>query len=572
MSDSAAAAPPIEAPPAETIVSTDILDRKWIDVNIPCKAACPVMTDIPEYIQAIMDGDYKTAYQINRRDNILPHSLGRVCNRPCEPACRHGREGLGEPVAICYLKRAAADFGYSAADVEKDPPRGQKVCIIGAGPSGLTAANDLAIKGYEVKLLEQFEAPGGMLRYGIPAFRLPYDLVAQDVQSIVDLGVELECNARIESAEQLEALKTEYDAVLMAGGCMLPKAMDLPGMDAQGFFWGLNFMMEANRELLTELDIHNVVVIGGGFTAVDCVRTAYRLGAANVTLAYRRTKDRMSAGDPEIECMEEEGIEMQFLVSPEEILTRDGKVVGIRLIRNRLVDGRPQPIEGSGFDRACEGVIMAIGQDTEDLPGTGLEAADGIHQDGNFFLAGDFRNGSGTVIEACADGRKVARQAHQFLAGIKGYRDEVHIEPVDHTTLPRTREDDFIPLTRMPHIPLSERLDKNREVETGFSNEDAEEEARRCYLCHYNFQIDIDRCIYCMACIDVMPVDCIKLAKDIQIDEDGGIHYEEAANWDETEAITIDNDKCIRCGNCVRACPVDCIPVSKYTLKTVEVT
>jgi ferredoxin len=172
------------------------------------------------------------------------------------------------------------------------------------------------------------------------------------------------------------------------------------------------------------------------------------------------------------------------------------------------------------------------------------------------------------VIEAAADGRKVARDVHQFLSGIKGYQDIVHIAEVKETG--RKRDDDFIPLQPMDETPLFERRIKNKEVETGFSKEKSLIEARRCYLCHYNFQIDISRCIYCLACIDVMPVDCIKMAKDVEVTEDGDLRFVEAESWDEVEAITIDNDKCIRCGNCVRACPVDCISISKYKLEVVE--
>ncbi len=568
--DIAAATAPDAPVSRERITSTDPLDRAWIDVNIPCKAACPILTDVPGYIQAILEGDFKRAYTINRRDNVFPHSLGRVCSRPCEPACRHGREGLGDPVAICHLKRAAADFGYTEEDVAI-VPNGKSVCVVGAGPSGLTTANDLALLGYKVTVLEQFEEPGGMLRYGIPAFRLPYDLVAKDIDAIRRLGVEIRCNQRFDGESMLERLRKHYDAVVIAGGCMLPSSVQLPGMDASGFYWGLDFMMRANRELLNDTPLGRVVVIGGGFTAVDCVRTSFRLGAVDITLAYRRTRDTMSAGQAEIDCMEEEGIAVEFLVSPTEIVTREGRVVGLRCVRNRLESGRARAIEGSDFIIDCDTVIMAIGQTNEELLDEEIPLENGLPQRGNVFLAGDYRNGSGTVIGACADGRKVGRRVHQFLSGIRGYQDVVHIEQISPEELPRTRQDDFIPLTPMPHIPVSARREKNREVETGYAQEASLTEARRCYLCHYNFQIDIDRCIYCMACIDVMPVDCIKLAKDIEIGDDGSLKYVEAKHWSEVEAVTIDNDKCIRCGNCVRACPVDCITISKYTLETVEV-
>jgi NADPH-dependent glutamate synthase beta subunit-like oxidoreductase len=548
--------------------STDILDRKWIDVNIPCKVACPIMTDIPGYIQAIMAGDYETAYHINRMDNVLPGVLGRVCNRPCEPVCRHGRDGLGDPVAICFLKRSAADFGLQPVKPEIKP-NSKRVCIIGSGPAGLTAANDLALRGCRVTVLEQAEQPGGMLRYGIPQFRLPYEVVAADVKSIADLGVTIETKIRIGSDSEIEQLKQDYDAVLLAGGCQVPKAVDIPGIKNEGVNWGLDFMIAANiEEPVTAPRTEKVVVIGGGFTAVDCTRMAYRLGAKEITLSYRRTKDDMYVGYHEIDAMQAEGIRLTFLVSPLSIESKDGRVTGIRFSHNRInnKDRSISPIPGSEFLLEADTVIFATGQKAEEhiVADRSRKAAD------NFFAAGDFRNGASTVIEAAADGRRAGREIYRFLTGAKGSRDIVKIEEIKETG--RERNYDYIPRQPMAETPLYERQIKDREVELGFSKERALIESRRCYLCHYNFQIDIDRCIYCLACIDVMPVDCIKMAKDIRVDEDGNLNYIETKRWDEVQAITIDNDKCIRCGNCVRACPVDCISISKYTLENMELT
>ncbi|MCK4761246.1 MAG: FAD-dependent oxidoreductase [Candidatus Aminicenantes bacterium] len=573
-----------------TRVSTDIIDRKWIDVNIPCKAACPIMTDIPGYIQAIMEGDFQKAYEINRRDNVLPGVLGRVCNRPCEPVCRHGRDGLGDSVAICHLKRCAADFGLKPLKPEIES-RGKKVCIIGAGPAGLTAANDLALKGYDVTILEQFHQPGGMLRYGIPQFRLPYDIVAADVESITGLGVKIKTGTRVDNDSGLEKLKKEYDAVLLAGGCMLPKRINIPGIDSKGVYWGLDFMIASNSEagagpqpmkegegsatpagkmsknerLSPGTGMKKVVVIGGGFTAVDCTRMALRLNAKEVTLAYRRTKDDMYVSAHELVAIEAEGIHLNFLVSPIGVETEAGSVSGIKFIRSRINRDRSiEPIAGSEFLMEADVLILAIGQQAE-----GEIAAGKKNKTADiFFTAGDFRNGASTVIEAAADGRKAAADIHKFLSGLAGYEDKIEITTVDETG--RKRDYDFIPLQPMDEIPLHERRIKDKEVETGFSKEKSLIESRRCYLCHYNFQIDIDRCIYCLACIDVMPVDCIKMAKDVQVDEDGNMHYIATDRWDEVQAITIDNDKCIRCGNCVRACPVDCISISKYKLEVIE--
>jgi len=273
----------------------------------------------------------------------------------------------------------------------------------------------------------------------------------------------------------------------------------------------------------------------------------------------------MSVGEFEIEAMEAEGIEFEFLVNPIDIETKNGKVTGVKLVRTSIEkDSTLKAIPGSEFILPADTVIFAIGQ-REEKEILGIEKLDQID---NFFITGDFRNGTSTVIEAAADGRRAARAVHKYLSGIKGFQDVIRIQKVDKTN--RIRDYDFIDRQRMDEIPLHERREKNREVEVGFSQEKSLIEAQRCYLCHYNFQIDISRCIYCLACIDVMPVDCIKMAKEIEIDEDGNLNYIEAESWSEAQAITIDNDKCIRCGNCVRACPVDCISISRYSLETVE--
>lgn len=548
----------------DTYVSTDKLDRKWIDVNIPCSTACPVMTDIPGYIRAIKDNDYKTAYRINRMENILPGVLGRVCDRPCEPVCRHGWDGLGDPVSICFLKRAAADYGMGPVSPEIKS-NGKKVCIIGAGPAGLTAANDLALKGYQVTILEQFDQPGGMLRYGIPQFRLPYDVVAEDVKSITDMGVTIKTNFRIEGAREIEKLRKVYDAIILAGGCANSKRINIPGIDSKGAYWGLDFIIAANREEL-DIPLGNVIVIGGGFTAVDCTRMSFRIGAKTTTLAYRRMKKDMYVGAHELEVIESEGIDTISLVSAVTVLTNvKGVVTGVKFIHNSIDEDRSiTPIVGSEFVMEADTVIFAVGQEADEK----VAETESAELKNDFSIAGDFRNGSSTVIEAVADGRKVASKVHMRLSNIKGFQDTIHISEIKDTG--RKRDYDFIPVQPMDTTPMRDRQIKNREVETGYSKEKSVTEAKRCYFCHYNYQIDISRCIYCLACIDVMPVDCIMMAKDIEVTEDGNLNYVETKNWNEVEAITIDNDKCIRCGNCVRACPVDCISISKYKLDVVE--
>jgi formate dehydrogenase major subunit len=254
------------------------------------------------------------------------------------------------------------------------------------------------------------------------------------------------------------------------------------------------------------------------------------------------------------------------LVSAVIVLSNDeGVVTGVKFIHNSINEERSiTPIAGSEFIMEADTVIFAVGQEADEK----VAETESAEPKNNFFIAGDFRNGSSTVIEAVADGRKVASDVHILLSNIKGYEDTIHISEVKDTG--RKRDYDFIPLQPMDTTPMRDRQIKNREVETGYSKEKSVTEAKRCYLCHYNYQIDISRCIYCLACIDVMPVDCIKMAKNIEVTEDGNLNYVETKNWNEVEAITIDNDKCIRCGNCVRACPVDCISISKYKLEVVD--
>lgn len=543
--------------------STKKYDMELIDINIPCRAACPVNTDVPGYIQAVMEGDYETAYKINRKDNVLPGVLGRVCNRPCENACRHGMGDYGDPVSICFLKRSTTDFGMKPVKLTTEY-NGKTVCVAGSGPAGLTVANDLALKGYKVTVFEQFDEPGGMLRYGIPKFRLPHNVVEADIKSIIDLGVEIKTNVLIKDSEDIQRLQGEYDAVVFACGCMLPEKIDMPDMGCEGVIYGIDFIMSANRDNV-KTTMGKVVVIGGGFTAVDCARMAYRSGADSVTLAYRRTSEDMYVGRNELEVMEFEEIDLMFSVSPVSIINRDGKVKGLKLIRNSITDNRKiMTIAGSEFVLDVDTVIFAIGQKangsmTENMP---------YKECDNFFTAGDYRNGTSTVINAVADGRRTAGDVHRFLSKTDGYPAVVNISEVNETG--RRREYDFIPAQEMNTTSLSERRVKNREVETGYTEKRSAIEARRCYLCHYVFKIDIDRCICCVSCSEAKPVDCIDMAGNINFDMEGRLHYFETDDWSKVETFVINNDKCIRCGACVRACPVNCISIYKYQLDATE--
>ncbi len=559
----------------KSFVSRDSRDVGWLIENIPCRTACPANTDIPGYIEAIARKEYSLSYEINRRDNIFPGILGRVCTRPCEPPCRHGFEGLGEPVSICHLKRAAWDFGrFDVSEKwEKAPPTGKKVAVVGAGPSGLACANELLLWGHRVTVFEKHDAPGGMMILGIPRFRLPEEVTRFDIESVLKLGVELRTGVTLGKDVTVDELSAKFDAVVIATGTMSAIRLGIPGEEGEGVHHGLNFMMDVNMGVVKNVP-ERVTIVGGGFTAVDCARSAVRLGAKKVVLVYRRTQAEMNIDFEELEEMEAEGIETIYLASPVEVIRGgNGEVRGVKFVRNRLGEpdesGRrkPVPVPGSEFVIETDLFIPAVGQRAELDPLGEKVSGNVIGMDNlpgtNVFFAGDVRTGPSSIIEAVADGKRVADRVHTFLTGEGNLRLAVRITPIKGPGTGRERSYDFIEKQHMPTLPLKDRYSMEAEVLLGFDEETAGQEAKRCYLCDHDYQIHIDRCIYCSACIEAMPRKCILMARKVDFDDQGRMSVEEASNWDEVAAIVIDNVECIRCGNCVRACPVDCISVAR---------
>ncbi|HTS53651.1 MAG TPA: FAD-dependent oxidoreductase, partial [Burkholderiales bacterium] len=269
-------------------------DFHWLRENIPCQTACPAGTDIPGYLEAVYHGRFQEAYEINLRDNVFPAVLGRVCSRPCEAACRHGWVRNGQSVAICFSKRSAADFYHRQPIVlpKLFPPSGRRVAVVGSGVAGLAAARDLARFGHALTVFEKHRAPGGMLNQGIPAFRLPRDLIEFEVAQVLALGVEMRCGLAIGGDVALADLVDEFDAVVMAAGTLRPNVLELPGGDLAGVEHGLDFLLQVNEFGRRNIG-RRVVVIGGGYTAMDCSRTALRLGAGKVEVRYRRGRRDM---------------------------------------------------------------------------------------------------------------------------------------------------------------------------------------------------------------------------------------------------------------------------------------
>ena len=557
----------------ETGQASQPKDFQVLSKDVPCQAACPARTNVPEYIRLIEEGKYDEAHLINQEDNVLPGVLGRICTHPCQDDCRHQWTNTQGPVRICSLKRAAADMKSGAS---KPLPAyfqssGKKVAVIGAGPAGLAAARELKRYGHEVVIYEKLSYAGGQVRMGVPQFRLPHTILNEDIGAILDSGIEVVYDSPVDSGKIVD-LHNQYDAVLLATGANNPRSIRLGGLPDGIAIEGLTFMKRYNDAQPIEMTGTDVVIIGGGFTAVDCGRSARRLAPdASVTIMYRRGQGQMAASEEEFTEMENENITVRTHVSPVSVNADNGKVTSVTFVRNRLgepdASGKPSftTIEGSAFDVPCQTLIFAIGQspDTTILP-DGIENTDN-HQttQKGLFVAGDFEMGNGDVIHAVADGKQAAEKIDHYLTGQVRRKSTVCIEQADSTG--RIRDYDLLEPVSMGVLPteLRERIE---EVELGFTAKQANLHAKRCYFCNYKFEIDQDKCIHCDWCIRVSPRECIRRLKTLTYDpETNAASYEEidASKPEETTYIWIDSDQCIRCGNCYGICPVDAITLRK---------
>jgi formate dehydrogenase major subunit len=573
-------------------------DLHWLEKNIPCQAACPAGTDIPGYLEAIYHGRFAEAYEINLRDNVFPAVLGRVCSRPCEDACRHGWEGNGEPVAICFSKRSAADFSSRAPVVLKpdSPPSGKRVAVIGAGVAGLTAARELALSGHGVSVFEKHRRPGGMLNQGIPAFRLPREIIDREIHQIAATGVNIRCGVAVGTDITLTRLSEDFDAVVVAAGTLRPNVLDLPGRQLSGIEHGLSFLLQVNEFGRRHIG-GRVVVIGGGYTAMDCARAALRLGA-RVGVVYRRAGEDMVVLPGELEELLEEGGHLETNHAPLAFLGDRDKVIGVRFVRTRQGergrDGRRTPVEipGSELEIGADTVILATGQfphaqwiDSALVPKLvthdGWLASGTAHQTAqrNIFVAGDFALGATTLIQAIGHAKACARKVDEWLTGAPRGKQVAQIGAAFRSKLPggrttgRTAAMNFIPIHPMPTLAVAARGLK-AEVETGFTEPVAKDEASRCYLCHCSFEI-VDRdCVLCDECLKVKPVEgCIVEIASLLRDDEGRVLGYTKVKKGGTDSLYynrlwIDQSQCIRCGRCEAVCPVNAITIQKVNLTT----
>jgi formate dehydrogenase major subunit len=568
-----------------------IPDQKWFEENIGCENACPVNTRAPQYITAIRQENYSQAFEINRGDNLFPAILGRICVHPCEEKCRRGLL-LDLPISICSLKRASADFKTHTPQKETViKKRDKKVAVIGAGPSGLSAANDLARLGYSVAIYESFPIPGGMLNVGIPPYRLPREVVQQAIDELRRLGVEILTETPIGKELNLETLRNEYDAVYIAAGAHKAEKLGILGEDLQGVIHGVTFMRMVN--LGEELKIgQRVAVVGGGNTAMDTARSSLRLGAKEVFILYRRTREEMPVDSRELEQVEEEGIKIHYLTSPIQVLSKDGaSVSGLRCIRNRLgepdKDGRrrPIPIDGSEFDIDIDLLIPAVSQspDISFLPEEiGLEISKWDRLMVNpetfetnvrsIFAGGDFITGPRDVIRVIADGRKAALSIDSYLSGEVFKKRPAYFTPVPEVEIDPDLEK--ISRQKIDTLPVQERKSIDKEVELGFSREVAFKEAVRCLQCHIFTVFDRTKCILCGGCVDICPKFCFRMARLDEIEGDErfsalvktlyGISLKEMEKLNLATAMIKDESRCIQCGLCAKRCPTGAITMEMY--------
>ncbi|MBI4665514.1 MAG: FAD-dependent oxidoreductase [Nitrospinae bacterium] len=556
--------------------------------DIPCQTNCPVHTDIQEYVRLISQGRWSEAHMLIRETNPFPSVCARVCQHPCETGCN--RQRVDDSVAIRTLKRAATD--YSEREVNPPaasyPTLSEKIAVIGAGPAGLTAAYDLAKLGYRVTVFEAEKHGGGMLRYGIPAYRLPREVIDKEIEFVRRSGVDIRYGVRIGKDVMLEDLRAEYNAVLIAAGAWKAAMLNVPGEDLKGVFHGATFMYKINNGESMSLTGKKVVVVGGGFTAMDVSRSSIRMGAKEVHIVYRRTRDEIPVVEQEIIEAEEEGVTFHYLVAPVEVVSSDGKnVSGIKLIRNQLGEpdrsGRrkPVPVEGSEYVMDCDIVAPAVSQAPESdclngLKGVRLTNWGSIVVDEKswmtnlpgVFAVGDFITGTQHAIKVIAEGHHAAVSIDTFLRGEKGdyarkNREEYDLVDMDEPGSKAYHYDDIARQTSGA-IAINKRVSTFLEVETGFTKEQAIAEASRCFKCNYLWTYKPELCIMCANCVDVCPQACLSITPLTELQHQRWLNEGIGLKEQGVTGIVIERDRCIRCGFCRDVCPTDSITFSCY--------
>jgi NADPH-dependent glutamate synthase beta subunit-like oxidoreductase/formate hydrogenlyase subunit 6/NADH:ubiquinone oxidoreductase subunit I len=588
----------------------------------PCQVDCPTHIDIPGYLELIAKGSMKEAARLVKEVLPFPYILGLTCPAPCQKACR--RALVEEEIAICRMHGHAAETCLLDPPIPfiKDPPTGKKVAIVGAGPAGLTCAYYLALKGHYCKIFEMQPQPGGMLRYGIPEYRLQKDMMDREIDHVWQLGVDLQSNVKLGQDFTIDDLFAEgFDAVYLTIGCWTSNRLNVPGDDAEGVVNAIAYLREKVEGIAVPVDENKeVVVIGGGFTTFDCTRTSLRLGA-KVHTTYYRTRADMSATQEEVEDGEAEGTHLVVGVAQQRILTENGKVTGVEYARTKPGEPdargrrRPVPIPGSEFVIKCDTVIPAIGQAVDkdvlhEQSGVKWTKWGTIQSDPHnymtdrygVFAGGDAQMGAKTIIECVGQGKLGARSIHAFLNGedMKEVARRLELEERKPDLFDIVPYKPVEPKVKMPMLPYEQRTRNFKIIEMGYLKEQAEREAARCLQCacpaagqcdlqkysiehgladnrfhdgepndYHDYEVDLshsfilrdpNKCINC--------TQCVRVCHDVIGPDCYGMF---GKGFDTIVAtpfnVSLHDTDCVSCGACVQVCPTGSLMMAERTLK-----
>ncbi len=569
---------------------TDTTDPQYYHKVVDCQYACPAHTPVPEYIRKISQGEYTEAYMINWESNVFPGILGRTCDRPCEPACRRTRTHE-KPVAICRLKRVAADFKDDVTELLPKGPKetnGKKIALIGGGPASLTVARDLIVMGYECTLFEKDPQAGGLMRTNIPSFRLPEEVLDAEVDQILNMGLKTKFNSEITSLKNF--LKEDFDAVFIGTGAPKGKDLNIEGRkDAEAnIHIGIDFLTSIAFEHIDSIG-KKVVVLGGGNTAMDCCRSSLRLGAEDVKVVVRSPFSQMKASEWEIEDAMEENIPILENHVPKKFLHKKGKLFGMEFEKVEAVfddEGNRSlvPTNDEPVIIECDDVLVAIGQDNSfewierdiglefgewDMPVVDAVTFQSTHP--KVFFGGDAAWGPENIIWAAAHGHQAAISIHKFCQN-----EDINDRPEPGTNLVSQKMglhewsyDNDISQAKRFLVPKADQnvalKSLKIEVEKGFDAQLAMEEAQRCLNCDVQTVFSESLCIECDACVDICPTDCINFMFNGPEDEVRQNTRIPALNIEQDLLISKilptkrtmikDEDVCLHCGLCAERCP-----------------
>jgi formate dehydrogenase (NADP+) beta subunit len=573
---------------------TDTSNPDYFHKVVDCQWACPAHTNVPEYIRMIAQGRYSDAYMLNRESNVFPGILGRTCDRPCEPACRRGRlpeQGGSKPVAICRLKRVAADLRDDITDrLPKAPSskNGKRVALIGAGPASLAVANDLMPLGYEVTIFEKLDKPGGLMRTNIPSFRLPEHVLGEEIDYILDMGVDIRYNSPIESFRSL--LDQNFDAIFVGSGAPRGKNLEIPGRyETERIHIGIDWLGSVAFGHTDKIG-ERVLIIGVGNTAMDCCRSSRRLGGKDIKVMARRPRAFFKASPWELEDAEEEGVEIVINHAPKRFIIENGVLTGMEF---EHLEWDAEAQNSKVLDAVilpCDDVILAIGQDNAfpwierdlgiefdkwDMPKVDKVTFESTRP--GIFFGGDAAWGPKNIIWAVEHAHQAAISIHNHCQGIP-----VTARPARGMNLISQKmglsewsyHNDYNPSSRqkMQHVDLVHRFEQlDIEVELGFTPDQIAREVQRCLNCDVQTAFTPAKCIECDACIDICPLSCLTIAADAQHLSAPAINPDQALYASkplpQTGRLMLkDEDLCVHCGLCAERCPTAAWDMQKFDL------